>query len=163
MTQQGPSEKLDQTLREFARAELMPWKILARFYAALLVGALLTLTVCPQFGLGPWGGGHGISHWVMRYGQWACGLFCGGVFFTSGALTARLSLSRGEWWWVLRHPLGSTLPLIAICQLLFMGVAQGLRLEGMHESLSFQLAWPVGGASLLLAMIFALAPRRTQA
>src|SRR4051794_2045624 len=52
----------------------------------------LTLTVCPQFGIGPIGGGHGWMGAVMNYGSAACGVFCGSIFLGFTALASAFLL-----------------------------------------------------------------------
>lgn len=74
-------------------------EILTKFIFFQLLGALFSLTVCPQFGLGL-ADGHGISHYFRMIGDWACALFCGVLFLSSGVLTAYLGMKGQELWWV---------------------------------------------------------------
>lgn len=56
----------------------------------------LTLTFCPQFGVGPWGGGDGLMGILMRYGHAVCALGCGAAFFGLTAWLAVLILRPVE-------------------------------------------------------------------
>lgn len=71
-------------------------EVLPKFLGAQLVAALATLSICPQFGIGPIGGGHGIGHYFMRFGEAGCAAFCGMVFLTTGTIVAMLLLRSGE-------------------------------------------------------------------
>lgn len=60
-----------------------------------LAGSLITL-VCPQLGVGPVMGGHGIMHLFMGFGPVACSAVCGALFLGTSALFATLFLRREE-------------------------------------------------------------------
>jgi hypothetical protein len=74
------------------------WKFL--FFQIL--GALFSLALCPQFGLGLVSG-HGISHIFRMIGDWACAGFCGTLFLSSGMITAFIGMKGEELWWVWRR------------------------------------------------------------
>jgi hypothetical protein len=101
----------------------------------------LTLTVCPQFGIGPIGGGHGISAWIMPYGTFACGAYCGAIFMSFGTVLPYLVLSKGELMWSkrLQFPLFFVgfvfLFSILLISKLFLSVS------APHESFSYYFAW----------------------
>lgn len=71
-------------------------EVLPKFLSAQLIATLATLSVCPQFGIGPIGGGHGIGHYFMRFGEAGCAAFCGMVFLTTGTIVAMLLLRNSE-------------------------------------------------------------------
>lgn len=71
-------------------------EVLPKFLSAQVVATLATLSVCPQFGIGPIGGGHGIGHYFMRFGEAGCAAFCGMVFLTTGTIVAMLLLRSSE-------------------------------------------------------------------
>jgi hypothetical protein len=58
----------------------------------IILGAL-TLLVCPQFGVGPLGGGDGLMGWVESYGHLVCGLYCGTIFVGLNVIYSRFFLS----------------------------------------------------------------------
>ncbi len=132
---------LKKAALDYARVEFNPLATLVTFYGSLLIGAAITLSFCPQFGVGPIGGGHGISHWVMPYGPWVCGAFCAAVFTGLGTLLSALSLNSAQWRWVMRHHYWLALPPVAFSFLVFMLSKKLWGLEGMHEGPSYYLAW----------------------
>lgn len=71
-------------------------EVLPKFLSAQLIATLATLSVCPQFGIGPIGGGHGVGHYFMRFGEAGCAAFCGMVFLTTGTIVAMLLLRNSE-------------------------------------------------------------------
>lgn len=70
--------------------------VLPRFFGVNIAVALLTLTICPQFGIGPVGGGHGIAAFFMEINMTACALFCGSFFIGFSTLIATFFLSPLE-------------------------------------------------------------------
>jgi hypothetical protein len=97
-----PATALSTRILESIRADLQPstrrsW---SKMIGLHLAASLLTLLVCPQFGVGPLGGGHGIMSWVMPFGAWACALFCGGFFLGATSLLLSLALSPSELKWL---------------------------------------------------------------
>jgi hypothetical protein len=152
---------LTQKVMEYAEIELHPQKTLWRFYFTLTLGALVTLLICPQFGVGPIGGGHGISHWVMPYGAFACGAFCAGLFVSVGTLCGVLALTRAQWNWVWRHHFFIVVPPISVLFIALMGVKLMTGVSGMHESGLFYFAWiltSVMTGSMMLKTIRILRP-----
>ncbi len=144
MTARVPTH-LSHRVLGYAAVELSPQATLLRFYAAMLVGAVITLFVCPQFGVGPLGGGHGIAHWVMAYGAFACGAFCSAFFVGTGTLCAVLVLNRSQWSWVWRHHFGLTVPPFAVAFIALMGIKLLGGLSSIHETPLFYLAWLITG------------------
>lgn len=130
-----------QKVMEYAEIELHPKKTILRFYLTLTLGALVTLLVCPQFGIGPIGGGHGISHWVMPYGAFACGAFCAALFVSFGTICGALTLTRAQWHWVWKHHFFIVVPPVAVLFIALMGVKLLAGVAGMHESGNFYFAW----------------------
>jgi hypothetical protein len=112
MTKQQSKLK-DSGYSEFrSRSETVPESIYARVRADLegrmkpgfvrvvlevlktqIILGTLTLLVCPQFGIGPLGGGDGLMGWVESYGHLVCGAYCGSIFVGLNVLYARFFLS----------------------------------------------------------------------
>ncbi|MBY0517060.1 MAG: hypothetical protein K2P81_09140 [Bacteriovoracaceae bacterium] len=136
---------LTKNIMEYAEVELRPAKTLLYFYFLMTLGALVTLLICPQFGVGPIGGGHGISGWVMPYGAFACGAYCGAVFVGAGTLAASAFLSMAQWRWVWRHQFLLVAPAAFIFFIVLMGIKHLGRFEGMNEGPTFYLAWNLIG------------------
>lgn len=144
MTTKVPAH-LARRVLGYASVELSPRATLIRFYSAMFFGALLTLSVCPQFGVGPLGGGHGIAHWAMAYGAFACGAFCSAIFVGAGTLSAVVVLNRSQWSWVWRHHFGLTVPPMALAFVAFMGIKMLGGLTSIHETPLFYAAWILTG------------------
>jgi len=45
-----------------------------------VLSSLLSVAVCPQFGVGPLGGGHGLMGFFMRFGDIGCAIGCGAFY-----------------------------------------------------------------------------------
>ena len=68
--------------------------IFIKFLSYQLLGAIFSMTVCPQFGLGLVEG-HGITHVFRMIGDWACAAFCGSLFLSAGMVVAFIGM-KGE-------------------------------------------------------------------
>lgn len=77
--------------------------ILWRFIGFQVLGAIISLSFCPQFGLSFFVEGHGITHGLRMIGDWACALFCGSLFLSMGLIIAMLFMKADELWWILRR------------------------------------------------------------
>lgn len=76
--------------------------ILLKFVSLQILGAALTLSFCPQFGVGlP--EGHGITHTLRMYGDWACATFCGSLFLLAGNLLASFAMDSDQYYWIWRR------------------------------------------------------------
>ncbi len=61
-----------------------------------LVAALISLAICPQFGIGPFGGDAGLMVVLMNWGWAACAAGCGASFMLGTGLLSAFVLSRDE-------------------------------------------------------------------
>jgi hypothetical protein len=112
--------------------------ILLKFFFFQLLGALFSLSVCPQFGLGLVQG-HGITHNFRLIGDWACATFCGFFFLSSGMLVAFLGMKGEELWWVWRRYRYSLIFLPALLWAGLMISSLALSLGG--ETSLYHLMW----------------------
>lgn len=113
-------------------------QIILKFLAFQLIGALFSMSVCPQFGMGLVDG-HGITHSFRMIGDWACAAFCGSLFLSAGMLVAFIGMKGEELWWIWRRYKFSMiiLPAILWSGLMFTNVT--LSLPG--ETASYHLTW----------------------
>lgn len=92
-------------LKSFVRKEIgfefRKKSILLRFLALQIIGALFSMSVCPQFGMGLVEG-HGISHMFRMISDVACAAFCGSLFLSSGLVLAFIGMPGDELYWVWR-------------------------------------------------------------
>lgn len=136
------------------KADLCPSQPLV-FLKLMLVHLLsggLTLTVCPQFGIGPLGGGAGLMGIFMQWGHGFCAIACGTFFFGTTALVSQLVLRRPELTVVYQHRLSQFSLLGAFSVALLMLSSRLAYGEWMMESFQYTALWLSGGvlsASLL--------------
>jgi hypothetical protein len=88
-----PPQLLQQIRRDLSPK---PYQIGLRLAAIHAIAGGATLLVCPQFGVGPWGGGHGLMGFFMQWGDLACALGCGAFFASLTAIATLFFLSRDE-------------------------------------------------------------------
>src|SRR5690606_12816942 len=110
-------------------------QVLPKFLIAQLSAALATLAICPQFGLGPIGGGHGIGHFFMRFGEAGCAAFCGMVFLSFGTLVAMLVLRPGEINQVFAYVYRLICSVALLSFALMMWIGKGLELPMLFDGL----------------------------
>lgn len=127
---------------------------LGRTLALHAVSGALTLAVCPQFGLGPIGGGKGLMGFVEAYGHVACGLFCGGVFMSLTAILAPLWLGPSMRRVLARNPLAmaGALTLTSLGVLLFISFMIGGGIPHLHPE--FVLAWIGAAMAVAYGLVF---------
>lgn len=86
-----PPREVSSNILSRVHADLNPttWSVLSKLaFIHVLVGAI-TLLVCPQFGIGAFGG-MGLMHLFMRFGETICTLACGAFFLGSSTLVGSL-------------------------------------------------------------------------
>lgn len=80
------------------RADLNPsaWVVFAKLLGIHLVVGTLSLAICSQFGLNPFGTSFSLSEYFMTFGHSTCMVFCGVLFIGLTILLGRLLLQREE-------------------------------------------------------------------
>jgi hypothetical protein len=117
------------------------------------IAGAITLTFCPQFGVGPWGGGEGVMGVLMQYGHAVCALGCGAAFFALTAWVAVLVLRSVEILALRTRKLWYFPALVAFY--IFVGMLVG----GVDTfDLEWNLLWGVSALTTLAAS-YALAAR----
>jgi len=157
-----PPPVLAQAIRRRVHADLNPsfQHVLGKFSGIHLGSAALSLTICPQFGLGPLFGQHGLMHYFMYFGDVACVALCG-AFFLAFTMLASFVLMRPEEWRVLRPyslPLYSTVSIVSL--LFFVGLNIIGAVDGIFLELGFLLTWAIAAVATAKAMELGL--RRVQ-
>lgn len=145
-----PPEVLKAHVKKDIQLSFRKNQILLKFIGYQILGALFSLSFCPQFGLGM-NPGIDISHFFMRFGMWACASFCGSLFLSTGLVVAMLGMKGEELWWVWRR---YKFPVIILPALLWSGLMlTNVTLSLPKENLSFHLFWifaaTLSAASLL--------------
>lgn len=143
----------DQKILNLMRQKISPSikNLWPKFVFAQLFAAAITLAVCPQFGIGPLGGGHGLGHLFMRFGEAACAAFCGAFFLASGTVVASLMLKRNERQEVFRFRFRILGAVSVMSFLTLMLIGKSLDLEMLYSGVGPYLAWWFGAfmASLI--------------
>jgi hypothetical protein len=124
--------------------------ILWRFIGFQVLGALISLSFCPQFGLSFFVEGHGITHSLRMIGDWACALFCGSLFLSMGLMIAMLFMKADELWWILRRKKIALTFLPALFWGVLMLLNVGLKLPS--EAPNYHLVWLV--AAILVQFLW---------
>jgi hypothetical protein len=113
-------------------------EIVIKFLFFQFLGALFSMSVCPQFGLGLVEG-HGLAHFFRMSGDWSCAAFCGALFLSSGMMVALAGMKGEEVWWVWNRHKKALIFLPAFAWSILMILNISLVLPG--ESLGFHLTW----------------------
>ena len=137
-------ESVPEHLKSLAKKDILlsfrAKSIIAKFLGFQLLGALFSMSVCPQFGLGLVDG-HGITHMVRMIGDWACAAFCGSLFLSAGLMVAFIGMKGEELWWVWNRYKFSLIFLPAVLWSGLMLTNISLNLTG--ESISYHVMWIV--------------------
>jgi len=102
ISRETPSEELNLVVKKDIQLSFRKREILLKFIGFQVVGALFSLSFCPQFGIGM-NPGHNISHYFMQFGMWACAAFCGSLFLSTGLIVAFMGMKGEELWWCWRR------------------------------------------------------------
>lgn len=131
-----PSKEFDTQFLQIMRTKMQPniAQVWPKFVFAQLAAALITLTVCPQFGVGPLGGGHGLGHVFMSFGEAACAAFCGAFFLATGTLAAVMMLKKGERREVFNYRFRILGAVSVMSFLTLMGIGTSLELPMLYNS-----------------------------
>ncbi len=91
-------ESLSRSVLAHVRAELSPplSTIAVKGLVLHVVSSLISLTLCPQFGIGPMGGGDGLMRYFMAFGPNWCFFLCGAFFLGLSAFLTAAFLKREE-------------------------------------------------------------------
>lgn len=152
--EKSPSLNLREKVATMVQEELKIFKrhSFAKFICFQSIAALLTLLACPQFGIGPLGGGHGISHAFVSYGQWACAAFCGVFFMGVSSFLGHALLNKGEKAFIYKHQLWLLALLASIWMMLLMFVGKLFSLPMMFETAEFNSIWWLSAVLSSLAL-----------
>ncbi|WP_408096515.1 hypothetical protein ACJVC5_15870 [Peredibacter sp. HCB2-198] len=135
-------ESVPEHLKSLAKKDILlsfhAKSIIAKFLGYQLLGALFSMSVCPQFGLGLVEG-HGITHVVRMIGDWACAAFCGSLFLSAGLMVAFIGMKGEELWWIWNRYKFSLIFLPALLWGGLMLTNISLNLDG--ESILYHVMW----------------------
>lgn len=147
-----PFEKKDVLLTKIhKRIFPSPSRVLGKILGVHLFVGTLSLAVCDQFGLNPFGTNQFLTSWFMSWGHSFCMVLCGGFFASATFLISQLLLSFEEVETLQR----SRFIQIAALMLLSLGTFFFL---GAHIVVSLVLLWSfgalIGGISSILGCFY---------
>lgn len=150
-----PPKEFDAQFLQIMRTKMQPdiAQVWPKFVFAQLAAALITLTVCPQFGVGPLGGGHGLGHVFMSFGEAACAAFCGAFFLATGTLAAVMMLKKGERREVFNYRFRILGAVSVMSFLTLMGIGTSLELPMLYNSPFEYGMWLLGAFLASLAIM----------
>jgi hypothetical protein len=94
----APSLALTEKLKNNIFQDLHPnfWLVLSKLALIHLVSAVVTLSLCPQFGFGLFGVEMGLMHFFNLFGDYVCFALCGAFFIGMTLLIASFLLRPEE-------------------------------------------------------------------
>ncbi len=93
------------------------WKVVSKLAVAHILGSVVTLMSCSQFGVQLFFDGGGLMHYFMQVSPTFCYVCCGALYLGMTFLIARVVLNYDEWLMILRSRVLS----VAILALLSLG------------------------------------------
>lgn len=150
-----PSPGVSRRIIGHIRSELNPsfLRVFAKLCLIHLFTGGLTLLVCPQFGIGPLGGGHGLlGSFLHHHGIWVCAMTCGALFLGTTAILSALLLKQEEVKVVYRTQLWQFSLLATLSISLLMLAGKLVRIEVPHLSPEYIALWLL--AAILGSQIF---------
>jgi len=151
-----PSSELDNKVKSQISSSLSITlsKVVRKLSIVHFVSAILTLSFCPQFGIGPVGGGEGITSLVLQYGQLVCGLFCGTIFMGTTAFISLFVFNKAEITVLYKNSFW-LFPFIAVLSVIvLMLLGRTLGDYSMHSSsINFIIPWILSGAFISIILV----------
>ena len=146
----APPSSLSERIVAHVRNDFNPsfQKVAAKLVGIHAMAAGIVTLFCPQLGVGPVIGGHGIMHLFMRFGPLGCAAVCGAFFLGTSTLLVSLLLKRTELRLAYRH---AYLNVAFLAALTFVG----LMLAGGQSDRMSELFWLAGaivGGSIVLQL-----------
>ncbi len=148
----SPPQSVTAKIHERVMDDINPGlsSVFSKFLMIHVLMGSMTLIICPQFGIGPLGGGIGIMRYVESLGRIGCGLFCGAFFFLGSLILASFLLSKSQKRVITQHAYGMSTSLAFLSFLaliLFSNMANG---HIHHMQLEFIIAWLAAGIGLMV-------------
>lgn len=136
----NPPNDLSNKVKIYINTKLHPnaWLVFSKLSFLHLIGGMLTLIVCPQFGINIFGHDYGITRYLFKLGPYGCTIACGALFIGVTVTLAVVFLAHAEIGKIKKH---WPLQILAI-GLLSLGSFIMLDADILF---SFGLAWIVGG------------------
>ncbi len=115
------------------------WTVFFKILGIHLAVGFLSLGVCHQFGMNPFGTDQSLHTWFMSmWGHSTCMIVCGGLFVSATVLTAGYMLSVEEVRALKRTEFIQCFSLVSLSLVLFA-------IFGAHLGVQFSILWLMGG------------------
>lgn len=134
-----PSRSTTEMILTSVKRDLEPSmkRVAAKLFALHAVSFGLVLLVCPQLGIGPLFGGHGLMHFFMGLGPLPCAALCGGLLLSVSSTLITLCLRKNELRVANRHRALNVTLLVSVAFAILM------LLGGESDQLSYAF-WILG-------------------
>jgi hypothetical protein len=145
----SPPPRVSEQIMSQVRKDLNPsnWQVFSKISKIHFFAALITLSVCPQFGFRVLGSGLGLMEVFMAFGSYGCNVACGS-FFIGVTMIASSVLLRPE---ELRQLKRNSFLEVSLLSFASLGV---FIMVGSAEILfSFAVAWLFGSLMSGMALI----------
>jgi hypothetical protein len=98
----APMRGLGALKAQIEKEQAKPLSVAAKLGVIHILSSVLSLAVCPQFGVKLFGEGEGLMHLFMQISPTFCQAFCGAFYLAVTFVMARLILTPEEWYLLLR-------------------------------------------------------------
>lgn len=157
-----PAALYAETLK-LTHVSLNPKPLLLKFFALNMTGALATLSICPQYGFGPFAFSAEIMNVIMSYGPVVCGIFCASIFFLGGHVLSFAFLDSAEKKWVGRHGYAMIMPYVSFLFMLGMGIKSIAPGHIHHDVFSYYGSWFLTAIAISILFVRAFSGYRVNA
>lgn len=142
-------EQTKNQLYQRIQYELLPsaQAVFSRLFAVHILSSLITLSICPQFGVRLFADGHGLMALFMFFGVIGCYFLCGAFYLGTTVFLSKLILPRSDWRVIENY----FFPFVSI--IAFLSLALFLMLQG-KVILTLSFSWVIG--ALLIAKLLQL-------
>jgi hypothetical protein len=136
----NPPDELSNNVKSYISTQLNPnpWMVFSKLSFLHLIGGMITLSFCPQFGVSIFGNDYGLTKYLFKLGPYGCTFACGAIFIGITMALASTFMTKEEIKKIKQH---FSLQLLSIA-LLSLGSFLMLNAEIL---LSFGIAWIFGG------------------
>lgn len=138
-TEAGSSFVLSKIHAQIEKEAPSVWQVVTKLGLAHLLGTVVTLMSCSQFGVQLFFDGGGLMHYFMQISPTFCYVGCGALYLGTSFLIARVVLRYDEWLMILRSRVLS----ISVLAALSLG---GLAMASHEVNWETGLLWLFGAA-----------------
>lgn len=137
---ENPPATLNESVLNFVQNDLNPKPLFVFTKLSLIhfVSALVTLSICPQFGFKLGEDSMGLMHYFMDFGPVGCAIACGGFFLGTTLFAASVILKPQEILAIRSHR------FVSVAALVLLSLSFFLMIDAQALLKSITLAWAIG-------------------